>query len=224
VTRPILTALAMMASIVSGGSIHGDESLVPSAAARPSHRQDVVEGTSGMGIQVSEKTPVTFGPGQHRVGSDLAPGRYFARPTSGCYWERRSSSAAAAFGFIAFEAIQWIVEIHATDVAFHVNEPCGMWTSVVDEPLQTAIRPGMWLVGQQVRAGTYSSAGAAGCYWERLADFTGAASAVVARGLSSHSGTEYVTIFPSDAGFRTDAACGTWRPVAPRPPTLRIVN
>ena len=179
--------------------------------------------------QQPEAAPlVTFGPGQHQVGAEgIEPGRYFVRPASGCYWERRSSAAATdakatAFGFIGFDAAQWIVDVNPGDV-FHANAACGVWSNQASE-VPAGIPPGTWLVGRQVAPGIYSSPVAAGCYWERLADFTGAASAVIARGLSSKSGTEYVTIFANDAGFRSDEACGTWRSTTPRPPTLRIVE
>ena len=71
-----------------------------------------------------------FGPGQHRVGRDIRPGRYFSDPRRGCFWERLSGfggtiSDTIANEFIGFDAGQWIVDIKASDVGFSTDDDCG---------------------------------------------------------------------------------------------------
>ncbi len=170
---------------------------------------------------VPEPAPplVTFGPGRHRVGSDIAPGRYFSGPGSGCYWERQSGTGgtapeAIAFGYIGVDAPQWIIDIRSTDHAFATNDACGTWSNRAREGSRPAIAPGVWLVGAQVRPGMYTSSVSVGCYWERLSDFSGDPDSIIARELAAAAGTAFVTVFPGDAGFRTDAACGSWTPAA----------
>ena len=157
---------------------------------------------------------VTFGPGQHRVGSAIAAGRYFADPQPGCYWERQSgtggtSSETIAFDFVGFDAAQWIVDIRSGDVAFEANAACGTWSNR-PRAAQPTIAPGMWLVGSQVTAGTYRSAVSAGCTWERLRDFSGETASVIASEFIGTATTAFVSILASDAGFSSTDACGTW--------------
>lgn len=175
-----------------------------------------IEGATRLDIQLAEASPlVAFGPGQHRVGAGIAPGRYFSDPASGCYWERQSGTSGTAaetiaFGLIGFDAAQWVVDIRPTDHAFQTNEACGTWSNRVRGELQPAITAGAWLVGPQVLPGTYSSSVRAGCYWERLRDFAGEADSVIASELIATAGAAFVTIFAGDAGFRSDATCGSW--------------
>ena len=158
---------------------------------------------------------VSFGPGQHRVGSAVAAGRYFADPASGCYWERQSGSGGTAaetiaFDFVGFDAGQWIVDILPADHSFLTNSACASWTNRPRGGIQATIAPGVWLVGTQVGAGTYRTTAAAGCTWERLRDFAGITASVIATEFVGTAGSAFVTIAATDVGFSSDAACGTW--------------
>jgi hypothetical protein len=158
---------------------------------------------------------VTIGPGTHRVGVDVPPGRYFSDPSGGCYWERQSGTGGTAaetiaFAFIGFDALQWIVDIQNGDHSFDTNAACGSWADQPGTGMQATIDPGTWLVGAQVLAATYRTAAAVGCYWERLADFGGRPDSVIANSVVATAGPAFVTILASDAGFRSDAACGQW--------------
>jgi hypothetical protein len=56
-------------------------------------------------------SPGSFGPGQWRVGTQIAPGRYFSAPSNGCYWERQrglsgSINDVIANEFIGFNALR----------------------------------------------------------------------------------------------------------------------
>jgi hypothetical protein len=49
-----------------------------------------------------------------------------------------------------------------------------------------------------------------GCYWERLRNFTGTLSGIIANDFVSGGGQQLVGIGSADAGFSTDAECGPW--------------
>lgn len=74
----------------------------------------------------------------------------------------------------------------------------------------SSIQPGMWLVGSQISAGTYTAATRAGCYWQRLRDFSGGIGSILANDFVSAGGTRIVSIAGSDVGFSGDDDCGTW--------------
>jgi hypothetical protein len=157
----------------------------------------------------------TFDAGTYRVGTDISSGRYFTNPSDGCYWERLSGLGGTlgeiiANDFVAFDAAQVIVDIRSSDLAFHADNDCGTWSRSAQLGLQSSVKPGFWLVGSQVKAGTYRTTAKYGCYWERLRDFTGNLSGIIANDFVSSAGSELVTIRSTDTGFSTDGDCGTW--------------
>ncbi len=158
---------------------------------------------------------VTFGPGQHRVGTDVQPGRYYSDPASGCYWERQSGFGGTpgetiAFVLVDFDAAQWIVDILPSDRAFMTRAPCGTWFSTPRPSVASSIGPGVWIVGEQVAPGLYQTNASPGCHWQRLRHFTDEPGGVIASDLISSASTQFVTVRADDAGFRSDASCGTW--------------
>jgi hypothetical protein len=207
---PALTALLCLLAAACGDNAAPQGSPTAPAPAGPS--------TAPSPVPDPAPPLVTFGPGRYRVSSDIAPGRYFSSPGSGCYWERQSGTGGTAaetiaFGYIGFDAPQWIVDIRPTDHAFATNDACSTWSSRAREGSRPAIAPGVWLVGAQVRPGRYTSSVRSGCYWERLSDFSGGPDSIIASELvMAAAGTAFVTILQSDVGFRTDAACGSWTP------------
>jgi hypothetical protein len=220
VTSPAMPALVGLLCLLVGGC--GGKT----ASQGPSPPPDPPPAPS----PIPEPAPplVTIGPGHHRVSSAIAPGRYFTGPASGCYWERQSGTGgtdqeAIAFGHVGFDAPQWIIDIRPTDHAFATNDACGTWSNRARERSRPAIAPGVWLVGAQVGPGLYTSSVSVGCYWERLSDFSGEPDSIIASELAAAAGTAFVTVLPGDAGFRTDAACGSWTPLhAPiRPAEIR---
>ena len=157
----------------------------------------------------------SFGPGQYLVGIDIASGRYFTDPVRGCYWERQSG-LSGGFGdilandFIGFDARQSIVDILPSDVAFETDGDCRTWFNSPRHGFQSSVPPGAWLVGNQLAPGTYQATTQPGCYWERLRDFSGDFSAIIANDFVASGGNQLVAISASDAGFSTDDDCGTW--------------
>lgn len=165
------------------------------------------------------RTP--FGGGQFRVGEQIVAGRYFADPVqSGCYWERQRGLSGMlgdiiANRFVAYDGMQFIVDILASDVAFKTDPKCGTWFDSPRHGLQSSIPPGVWLVGSQIAPGTYQASSGAGCFWERLRHFQfQGLTSVIANSFSGAAKTQSVTIAAGDAGFSTDANCGTWTPVS----------
>lgn len=157
----------------------------------------------------------SFGSGQYLVGRDIASGRYFSDPVSGCYWERQSGlggslSEVIANEFIGFNAGQWIVDILSSDLAFETDSECGTWNTSPRGGLQADIRPGLWLVGSQIAPGRYRTQARSGCYWERVRNFQGTLSAVIDNEFVGSAGQQIVDIRSSDAGFHNDEDCGTW--------------
>jgi hypothetical protein len=170
-----------------------------------------------LSFQMVRAGPLTsFGTGQYLVGTDIAAGRYYSSPSNGCYWERESGLGGTlaeiiANDFINFNAGQWIVDIAPSDRAFKTQSQCGTWFK--DSPrqgAQTNITQGMWLVGSQVASGTYRANAQSGCYWERLRDFSGTLSGIIANDFVSSAGQQLVSISAGDVGFHTDDSCGTW--------------
>ena len=88
---------------------------------------------------------------------------------------------------------------------------CAFWFTTPRQGLLTTITPGMWIVGAQITPGTYrAESSVAGCYWQRLSNFTGASDAIIANAFVTSSGVQLVTIANTDVGFSANADCGTW--------------
>jgi len=71
--------------------------------------------------------------------------------------------------------------------------------------------------GSGIAPGRYMSLNASSCYWERLRDFSGNLSGIIANDNSSGSHL-IVDISASDVGFNS-SRCGTWFPYAAKPPS-----
>nr|WP_250761271.1 hypothetical protein [Streptomyces sp. MSC1_001] len=71
---------------------------------------------------------------------------------------------------------------------------------------------GTFLVGPEVRPGTYRTAGPTegSCYWARLEGTTGNPSEIIANGTGKGQAT--VTILETDKAFQT-SGCQTWKPI-----------
>ena len=162
-----------------------------------------------------------FGSGQFRVGDEILPGRYFTDPPqSGCYWERQRGFSGTfadiiANRFVAYDGMQYIVDILASDVAFRTDAKCGTWFDTPKHGAQSSIPAGVWLVRTQIAPGTYQVSSRAGCYWERLRHFQyQGVTGVIANSFSAAAKSQTVTIDPQDVGFANDANCGTWTPAS----------
>ncbi len=170
-----------------------------------------------------------FGAGMHLVGSEVASGRYYSDPSSGCYWERLSGVGGSADEILANELVQFdagqsIVDILSGDRAFKTDAGCGTWFQTERRGLQADITPGMWLVGRQITPGTYRASVSPGCYWERLRHFQGNFAGIIASDFIDSAGQQDVEIRASDAGFHSDGDCGTWTRVTTVAPALTDIS
>ena len=158
----------------------------------------------------------SFGPGQYRVPTDIPAGRYYSDPREGCHFQRVRSfggtpSDAIVDANLTFDANQWIVDLLPTDGGFTTDVNCGVWSTTPRQGLLTNITAGMWIVGAQITPGTYRAENSvAGCYWQRVSNFTGGFDAIIANQTATSAGAQLATIAATDAGFSATAECGTW--------------
>lgn len=76
-------------------------------------------------------------------------------------------------------------------------------------PAGSITSDGTFLVGADIKPGTYKSAGGDTCYWARLKDLSG--SGIIDNGIGA--GQQVVTVQASDKAFET-RGCGEWRRVS----------
>ena len=175
--------------------------------------------SSSVQVTVPAPTPqaprTSFGGGTWLVNTEIAPGRYFTNPSSGCYWARLLGTGGTLAEILAneitiFNSPQEIVDISSSDYAF-TSSDCGTWSrSPVPAPAAGSIPPGRWLVGQQVQAGEYVTDAQSGCYWKRLSGFSGELDDILANDIHLAAGRQIVSISSSDEGFYSSSDCGTW--------------
>lgn len=153
---------------------------------------------------------ITFGAGTKRVGSDIPARTYRTRsaPTD-CYWERLRGFSGQLKDIIAndFSSGFQVVTIKSTDKGFH-SERCGKWSSDLSRVTKslTSFGQGTFIVGTDMKPGTYRSSKGANCYWERRSNFTGQLSGIIA---NHFGGKAVVKIRSTDKGFYSQR-CGTW--------------
>jgi hypothetical protein len=152
----------------------------------------------------------TFSEGLHVLAdAQIPPGRYRAEGSDFCYWERLSAPDTnldnVLANFIATGPA--LVEILSTDVAFN-SSGCGYWAPYAPPPQPvTTFGAGMYVVGSDIAAGTYTAEGGPDCYWRRLSGFSGDFDELLDIDNMTASGS--VVIEPTDVGFES-SACGTW--------------
>lgn len=156
---------------------------------------------------------LAFGNGTYRVGSDIQAGTYRTRSApSDCYWERLRGFSGELRDIIAndFSSGFQVVTIKSTDKGFKASR-CGSWSSNLSQVTssKTQFGQGTFIVGTDMLPGTYRSSLGDSCYWERLSNFGGTLSAIIA---NNFGGKAIVTIHSTDKGF-SSSRCGTWTKV-----------
>lgn len=230
--RPIRTAafamLVLLVSACSGGTPDS------SSTAAPTTRADatVVAATSAPqsseeeadGAESTKPTPqpaaasITFGSGDFIVGEDVKPGTYRTRePADLCYWERLKGWDGTLDDIIANETGSgyFVATIGKNDVGFSTTG-CGEWSSdlsAVADPNGPIDEDGTFIVGKDIKPGTWRSDGGDGfgCYAARLSGFGGTLKDTITNDISTDGGL-VMTIKKSDKGFQT-SGCGTWKKV-----------
>jgi len=170
-------------------------------------------------VRVSEEAaeapafPYTFGAGTYRVGVEIAPGTYRTRGDNsageGCLWQRLSGLDGASDQVIAFGSSDGpaVVKIRPTDRAF-TSRHCARWSqdlSTITEEPEAPFGPGTHIVGVDIAPGVWEADGEGPCFWTRLGGFSGEPEDAIELG----EGT-VVLIHEDDAGFHSEARCGTW--------------
>jgi hypothetical protein len=74
--------------------------------------------------------------------------------------------------------------------------------------LKTSFADGTWLVGKDIKPGTYRTQAQSGCYWERDRDLSGGLNSIIAN--DNGNGQAIVKIASTDAAF-VSQDCGTWQ-------------
>jgi hypothetical protein len=187
-------------------------------------KADQTSGTPTFQVSGSGSRPASprtvFREGRFLVGIGIAPGRYFSDPDGECYWQRKSTYPAAPGDDIAwatswFDPGQWVVDILPSDTLFESFEGCGEWSQTPGRGIDpNVIRPGMWLVRDQVPQGHYRADARPGCFWERLRNFEGTPGGVIESGSTNQPQQITVSIRSTDVGFHTNETCGRWTRVS----------
>jgi hypothetical protein len=171
---------------------------------------DQAQGGGTPAPKTTEDPHPHFKDGTYKVGSDIQPGTYRTRISSdGCYWERMADFTGGLDSILANENTDApaVVTILPTDVGFSSTR-CGTWTQDLSAIISSqTFGDGTYIVGTDIQPGTYRSSGQSGCYWERMADFTGGMKSILANDNTDTS--TIVTILESDKGF-SSTRCGTW--------------
>jgi hypothetical protein len=156
---------------------------------------------------------IAFGDGTQVVGEDIQPGIYFANDVSdSCYWERLRGFSGEQDDVISnqFAESRQIVRIDPSDAGFSSSR-CGGWERdafPIREDLAAELNDGIYLVGDEIKPGTWRSEGSDGaCYWARLSGFTGEFDDVITNSFGGIG--DVVQIQPEDAGFES-SNCVPW--------------
>jgi hypothetical protein len=166
----------------------------------------------------------TIDDGTWIVGDEIRPGTYRLRePALFCYWARLNGFGGGLNAIIANDNVTGygVVTIRSTDRGFETSG-CGTWSRDLSQVTDSRTRfgEGTFIVGTDLRPGTYRATGGDFCYWARLRDFRGQLGSIIANGLSE--GRAIVTIRSTDRGFEssgssTSAASCASPPTGSRP-------
>jgi hypothetical protein len=153
--------------------------------------------------------PGSFGSGVKAIGgSGVTPGRYMTFTAASCYWARLSGFGGTLDEILANSnpgGSHVIVDISPADVGFSSSR-CGTWLPYnAKTPL--SISEGVWSIGDEMQAGTWSATFTTACYWARLSGFGGTLDEILAN--ANPTSWAIVQIQQGDVGFLSKR-CGTW--------------
>ncbi|WP_155767181.1 hypothetical protein [Mycobacterium colombiense] len=152
------------------------------------------------------------GNGTYAVGSDIQPGTYVSSNPGYCSWYRLSSLSGDGHIIASDNTAsgKQYVTIAPSDVGFKTNS-CSTWSlasmTPASQPSTTIPGDGTYAVGVDIQPGSYVSSNPGYCSWYRLSGFSGSGQIIASD--NTASGKQYVTIAPSDVGFKTNS-CATW--------------
>ena len=159
--------------------------------------------------------PTDFGPGTHMVGIDIQPGTYRTRrPSAFCEWSRLKGTTGSEEDVIETDYVigYGVIEISPSDLAFK-SDGCGTWSADLSAVTRSRTRfgEGTYIVGVDIKPGSYEARGGEGCYWARLAGFSGHVAEIFDNDYFEYDKPANVEILESDVGFKSDG-CGSWKP------------
>ena len=170
-----------------------------------------------------------FAPGTMLVGDTIVAGRYMTDEAGvGCTFTRLGAGGDQVATETRDFAGRLIVDVHATDTALIITDACGVIRGPTSTPAPPTSGPplppgggvstivlqtvGDHLVGAHVSPSTYRSVTTGpGCLWARLSGFGGEVDDLIEGAIEPAGRTIEVTIAPTDVGFYTTPACGTWQ-------------
>lgn len=219
-TAPMAPSYSTVASIPSATNIVTTSTSLPlttSTITSPStSTTSTTTTTSTIPTTTTTTIPGSFTSGTKTIGaSGIAAGRYITTSASSCYWARLSGFGGTLDEIIANDnapGSHVIVDISSSDLGF-TSSRCGSWVPFSSAiTVASVISNGVWKVGSEMAAGTWSSPGSSSCYWARLSGFGGTLDEIIANDFST-SDAVIVTVSSSDVGFTT-TRCGTWTKIS----------
>lgn len=175
--------------------------------------ESIQEAASGVEIVEEVDSQQSFKDGTWQVGTNIQPGIYRTEGSIFCYWERLSGFGGTIDEIISNETLSGpgVVLILPSDAGFS-SSGCGTWILQTEQIIaatvpQSSFGDGIWRVGIDIQAGTYSTDGSDFCYWERSSGFGGTINEIISN--ETLTGPGVLTVSPSDAGI-SSSGCGTW--------------
>jgi len=164
-------------------------------------------------LEPSPTEPQEILPGTYLVGTDIQPGLYIGFGGEGmidsCYWARLKDVTGALDSILANDNSigQFYIQVKPTDYALETK--CHLlFLKDLPKPVNefpTTIMPGMYLVGIDIKPGTYKGEGGvdimSSCYWARLRDAYGDLYSIISN--DNASGQFYVQIIKTDYALTT---------------------
>ena len=187
----------------------------PASKVEDNTSRNTVSNSTNKSEEVQETDPFPhFSDGVHVVGEDIEPGTYRTRVgSSGCYYERMGGFGGTLSEILSNDNTDnpTVVTILPTDKGFK-SKRCGNWTQNMSQITndKTKFGDGMFIVGTDVEPGTYRNTGLSGCYYSRLAGFTGALGDIISN--ENSDDVAIVTIGATDKGFLSKR-CGVWEKI-----------
>jgi hypothetical protein len=152
-------------------------------------------------------------PGTYLVNTDIQPGIYRGQAgtdlPSSCYWQRMKDLTGGVDSVLANDNSvgQFYVEILSTDHAFETRCEITRLDPIPEHTGEypTRIPLGTYLIGYDIRAGTYKGEGGSdvlsSCYWARLQSVAGGLDGIL--GNDNATGQFYVQVLPGDFALIT---------------------
>ena len=150
-----------------------------------------------------------------RVGPDIPAGRYYADSGNGCHFSacarwRRARRRSSTPSSTRRRPVDRRPAVHRRRLCDRCD--CGFWFTTPRRGCRRRSRPACGSSAHRSLLARIAPRTPAGCFWQRVSNFTGAIEATLARRVRDQPGVQFVTIAGTDAGFSSNVECGTWAP------------